>query len=225
MSSSSSVSSSSYSRTQTTTVIPELQSWFYDFVKGSSVNKNKMPLPVDINDRYLSPDSFIALLFNDNYDTITYPTYKYLYKDEDFSFWPNKVKRRIMIYPVSARYLVTDNDTGLNVFMLRADDLTLLDALLAYRGDSTSLIITSSISTSFDSTSNILYANYDNLSTYLSKLIFLYIDLKINNNYSNYNTTSLVSTGAVLDSLYETYVMDQFFDFMTVRVPDVTTFD
>jgi len=208
-----------------TILVGELQAWSHSFILGSTINKNAVPLPVDIGDVYLSPNSFIALLFNDDYDTVTYPNYKYLYKEESISCWPSTVKNRIMIYPISAKYLVIDDDEGTNVFTLQSDDFSLLDALLSYRGDSTGVIIVDSVTTYFDSTANILYATYNNLSTILSKLIFLYLDLKLNDNYSNYNNTTLVSNGTILETLYEMYVMDQYFDFMSLRESDITTFD
>ncbi|MBY9000878.1 MAG: hypothetical protein KGD64_08200 [Candidatus Heimdallarchaeota archaeon] len=155
-----------------TILVGELQAWFNSFVLGSTINKNAVPSPVEIGDVYLSPNSFIALLFNDDYDTAIYPVYKYLYKEESISCWPNTVKNRIMIYPTSAKYLVIDDNEGTNVFTLQSEDLTLLDSLLAYRADSTGVIIVDSVTTSFDSTSSILYATYDNLSTPLSRLIF-----------------------------------------------------
>jgi hypothetical protein len=208
-----------------TILVPELQKWFNDFVKNSSVNRYAVPMPVNIGDVYLTPDSFIALLFNDDYDTTIYPQYKYLYKEEDISCWPNVVKTRIMIYPYSAKYLVIDEDEGTNVFNLQSDDLTLLDALLAFRADSTSLTIVDSSTTSFDSTTTILYATYGNLSTELSKLIFLYLDLEVNGNFSNYNNASLVSSGEPLPTLYEFYLIDKYFEFMTTRESDITKFD
>ncbi len=208
-----------------TTLVPELQAWVYEFIKGSSVNRYEIPSPVDIGDVYLSPQSFIALLFNDEYNAVLYPHYKYLYKEESISCWPTLVKNRIMIYPSSAKYLAIDDDEGTNVFGLQSDDFVLLDALLAFRGDSTGVVIVSSVTTSFDSTANILYATYSNLSTTLSKLIFLYLDLEIYNNYLNYDNLTLVSSGLVLESLYEVYVIDKYFDYMTLREPDLSTFD
>lgn len=208
-----------------TILVPELQAWVNSFIKGSSINKNEIPLPVDIDDVYLSPNSFISLLFNDDYDVITYPIYKYLYKEESVSCWPTLVKTRIMIYPSSAKYLVIDDTEGTNVFNLCAENLSMLDGLMSYRNDSTSIIIADSTAAIFDSTANVLYATYNNLQSSLSKLIFLYLDLKINNNYSNYNNSTLVSNGSVLETLYEMYVMDKYFDYMTLRESDITTFD
>ena len=136
-----------------TILVPELQKWFNDFVKNSSVNRYAVPMPVDIDDVYLTPDSFIALLFNDDYDTTIYPQYKYLYKEESITCWPSHVQTRLMIYPHCASYLVIDEIEGSNTFNLQSDDLTLLDSLLAYRMDATSLTIVDSATTWFDSTS------------------------------------------------------------------------
>ena len=130
-----------------------------------------------------------------------------------------------MIYFICSRYLVIDESEGTNVFNLQQDDLTLLDALLQFRTDSTSVTIIDSAITLLDSTTNILYATYGNLSTYLSKLIFLYLDLEINSNFSNYDNTSLVSNGDPLTTLYEFYLIDKYFEFMTLRESDITTFD
>ncbi len=96
---------------------------------------------------------------------------------------------------------------------------------MSFRADSTGITIVSSVTTSYDSTANILYATYGNLSTDLSQLIFLYLDLEINGNFSNYNNTTLVSSGDVLTTLYEFYVIDKYFDFMTRREIDLSTFD
>jgi len=208
-----------------TILVPELQKWFHSFVKESSVNRYAVPMPIDIGDVYLTPDSFISLLFNDEYDTVIYPQYKYLYKQESISCWPTFVLTRLMIYPTCSRYLVIDESEGTNVFNLQQDDLTLLDALLQFRTDSTSVTIIDSAITLLDSTTNILYATYGNLSTYLSKLIFLYLDLEINSNFSNYDNTSLVSNGDPLTTLYEFYLIDKYFEFMTLRESDITTFD
>ena len=56
-----------------TILVPELQKWFHSFVKESSVNRYAVPMPIDIGDVYLTPDSFIFFLFNDEYDTVIYP--------------------------------------------------------------------------------------------------------------------------------------------------------
>jgi len=197
-----------------TILVPELQSWFYRFVLTSNLNKSEIPIPTNIDSVYLPQKSFIELLFNDSYE---YQDYKYKYLSDTNTYgWPYVVRNRMMVYPASARYY-TLNDRGTNFFNLEHDDFVLLDALVAYRNDSTAVTI---VTTSpapvayFDSTSMILYANFNDLNTNLSKLIFLYLDLKIYNRYSNYDTTTLIAQ-TLLESLYESYVLENMYDYVT----------
>jgi hypothetical protein len=174
---------------------------------------------VDIPELYLSTNSFINLLFDDSFSSLTY---EYRYKEETNKLiWPRIVLQRIQVYPASSKYLVLSN-TGNNVFNLQQDDLVLLDALLAFRLDSTSVtIVENSQPAFFDSTSNILYVDFSLLSTPLSKLIFLYLDLKINENFTRYNNLLLVSSGGLLESCFEAYVIDEYFKFITNREPNL----
>lgn len=198
------------------TLVPELQHYFYLFVVGSKVNKWRVPSPVDIDELFLGPNSFIEMLLNNTYSK---NSYEYRYANEtSILCWPPNVRRRIQVYAGSSKYLRLD-PTGDNVFNLQQDDFTLLDALLGYRTDGTAVTIVDTAGTAvYDSTSMILYARYDNLSTELSKMIFLYLDLELNGNFQNYDNLNLVSTGGVLQSCYEHYLIDQYFCFMTERV-------
>jgi hypothetical protein len=198
-----------------TLLVPELQYWFHKFVLESNLNKSETPTPTTIDPVYLPQKSFIELLFNDDY---AYPDYKYKYLSDTNTYgWPYTVRNRMMIYPVSARYYTLD-DHGTNFFNLYHDDFVLLDALAAYRYDSTGVvhvtINTTKPTVYFDSTSFILYANFNILNTNLSKLIFLYLDLKLYNHYLNYDTTTLIAE-TLLESLYEAYVLEHMFDYMT----------
>jgi hypothetical protein len=198
-----------------TILIPELQYWFQQFVLTTNLNKSEIPIPTTLDVVYLPQKSFIELLFNDNYPYLEYK-YNYL-ADTNVYGWPYTVRNRLMIYPVSARYY-TLNDHGTNFFNLSHDDFVLLDALVAYRHDTTAVIHLSIDTTQqniyFDSTSVILYANFNLLNTNLSKLIFLYLDLKLYNRYTNYDTTALISR-TTLESLYEAYVLEYMYDYMT----------
>ena len=201
------------------TLVPELQHWFYEFVTGSTVNKYKIPIPVDIAESYLVSNnraSFVELLFNDSY---SYTTYQYLYKpNASWSCIPIHVLNRLQIYPGVGKYLKLDATDGTNTFALTQENFTMLNALLQYRQDSTSVTIVDSTTgaLSFDSTSNILTVDYSGLSTNLSKLIFLYLDLKINNRITNYNNTTLISS-TVLETCYEAYVLENYFNFVSAR--------
>lgn len=203
-----------------TILVPELQYWFNNFVTFSKVNKNEVPAPVPVDEIFLPKKSFIEMLFNERY---SYDEYITLYSEESKACWPQSTASRLCIYPSSAKYMILDNQ-GANFFNLQNDDLILLDALLAYREDSTSVTIIDSATLSFDTTANILYANFNILQTTLSKLIFLYLDLKIYGNYQNYDNLSLVTTGTpppLLETMFETLLIDEYFAYMTDREVDV----
>jgi hypothetical protein len=223
------------------TIVPELQHWYSLFVIDSSiVTKDRIPPPVDIPELYLSNISFISMLFNNSY---CQDSYEYKYKQEtNVLCIPRIAYDRMIVYPSSSQYVNID-PKGDNIFALQADDFTLLDALLKYRTlicdstgvetacgvDATSfnLVMIDSTNVSFvcDATTNIciLQASLGSLSTELSKLIYLYLDLKVNGNFLNYNNTSLISTGGMLESCYESYLIDQYYKCMsskTVLFPD-----
>jgi len=207
------------------TLVPELQAWFYNFVVNSVVNKFEVPAPVDIADIYLPQKSFIEMLFNEAY---AYTEYNYLYNSETrLECWPTLTRQRLCIYPGSARYMVLA-DTGKpgdNIFGIESADLTLLDALLGYRTDGTAVTIVEIDATAalaFDSTALVLYANYSSLPTPLSKLIYLYLDLKLYGRYENYNDLNVISTVKVLDTMYELLLIDEYFAFISARAIDVT---
>ena len=197
-----------------TKLIPELQYYFSEFVVNSSINRYGVNISSSIPTIYLQNKSFIELLLNENY---SYDSYNYLYNENTNRYsWPEVVKKRLLIYPTSAKYYeCTNNINGENLFNIQSEDLVLLDALLAYRIDSTSVnIITDSTAIVF--IDNILYANYDDLISGLSKLIFLYLDLKIYERYTNYNNKILISN-SLLEYCYETFVLDKMFDIVSSK--------
>jgi len=196
-----------------TALVPELQYYINNFVISSVVNKYEVPVPVTVDEIFLTPGTVVELLFA---DTFSSSTYTYLYKEEDRASWPVLTRQRLMLYPSSKYYI--PSPTGGNIFNLQGHDFVLLDSLLKYRQDSTSLTIVDSTSVSFvDSIPAILYANFETLNTPLSKLIYLYLQLKIYNNYSNYNNLNLITTGTLLETCFELKLVDEFFTFMTDR--------
>jgi hypothetical protein len=206
-----------------TIVVPELEIYSRRFIVSSEVNKYGIPFPPELPTDCFPLGSFITMLFDECYD-LDY--YKYLYKEvTDKLSWPAVVRRRLNVYPISARYMILDDD-GSNIFTLQADDFTMLDALLTFRQDSTSVVVidsTASVSFGYDSTSDlwILTAGINTLSTELSKLIFIYLDLMVNKNISNYNTITPISTDFSLETVYELFVIDKYFEFVSCNAIDV----
>lgn len=200
-----------------TQLIAELQSHFYTFVTNSTVNKYKVPFPPYIDEIFLRPKSFIHLLFQEDYNHDTY-YYHFNLDTNHRGAWPRVIRDRIMVYSQSAQYLVCDT-TGMNVFNIKQHDVVLLDALLKYRQDSTAVIIVDSTNVHFVEAipQSTLYANFNSLNTTLSKLIFLYLDLKINENFENYNDLNPISINTLLESMFEMYVIDEYFNYFTQR--------
>ena len=98
------------------TLVPELQYWFNRFIKSSIVNKNEVPLPVTFNDCFLPQNSFIEVLFNENFSG---DEYHYLYTEDTNKLgWPEITRNRLMIYPGSAKYMRV-GETGDNIFGLQ----------------------------------------------------------------------------------------------------------
>lgn len=205
-------------------LVPELQHAFNKFILESEINKYQMPTPVNIPELYLTENSFINMLFKDEYNL---SNYSYLYLDETNPFFiPQVASSRLQIYPGIAKYLIMDSATGSNIFNLQADDFTMLDALLVYRNDSTALTIIDSTSETTlitDATNNtsILFTEYNILSTELSKMIYLYLDLKIYERYINYNNQQIISTGGLLQTCYEAYLTEQFYLFIKQNKPNL----
>lgn len=203
-------------------LVPELQHWFHDFVINSKINKYQVPPPVDIPEFYLGANSFIAMLFNDMYME---PTYEWRYSEEEDPFCvPRIAATRLQVYPGSSVYLKLDSD-GSNIFNLQSDDFATLDALLAYRNDGTALTVIDSTSVSFVSDSSagiyILYASLGALTTELSKMVYLYLILQLYGRYEEYNNDQIITSGGLLQTCYESYLIDKYFCFMTLRHPDL----
>ena len=207
-----------------TIVVPELQLWANRFVLSSSVNKYEVPYPVyDLTHCY-PEGSFISMLFDDNYPL---DFYEYLYAEkEDRLSWPWVVRQRLLVYPRSAKYMIINTVTGENLFLLQQDDFTMLDTLLAFRMDSTSVTVIddSTSPVSFDSTTGVVVASLETLTTELSKLIFVYLDLCVNENTSNYDSIIPISTEHALQTVYELYVLDKYFDVVSARETDVAPY-
>jgi len=186
-----------------TRVVPDLIYYTQQYVINSIANKAKIPFPPEISSVYLGENkSFIRLLFDETWPT-SLTSYRYLYRQEtDTTSIPSDIFKRMMLYPASSRYFISDSDStsvcDINIFNLQSDDLTMLDLLLQYRLDSSSV--------------NLISIDYDSLSTNLSKLIYIYLNFKINSDYDSFNiTTPISSETEILENFYESLIIDTIF--------------
>ena len=203
--------------TANTQLVPELQHYVYEFIVSSAVNKHQVPVPVDVDSIFLEQGTIVELLFD---ETFTGSSYKYLYQQVPRTQWPYIIRQRLSLYS-SSQYLQASDSTGLNVFNLQHDDLLMADVLLKYRNDSTSVVVvndSTATSISIVTSGNLttVTANVNLFSTSLSKLIFLYLDLKINGNYLTYFTLSDVisSNNEVLATCFELKLIDDYFQYI-----------
>lgn len=190
-----------------TIVIPELEYWFYNFLLSSYLNLNQVPYPATLyNDIYLGQkNSFIRLLFDDEWPE-DLNDYNFLYRYySNKSAWPSLIRDRLCIYRSAKYYAIDDTqaDDSENFFSLAQDDLLMLDKLLEFRTGE------------LDTTASV-QIEYEDLTTSLSKLIHIFLDLKLDGNYSNFDLTNIMSeSNSLLETLYEIYLLEHIFRFIS----------
>jgi hypothetical protein len=179
-------------------------------IRGSQLNKDQTPAPVKIQDSYLGiPTSFIRVLFDDTWpsdSTSDSTAVSHLYAEvPDRYAWPYPVKTRLLVYPTLAKYYIPSSDSSSqNLFVLVDDDLRMIDKLIDYRSNPAHADISDIV--------------FNDLTTGLSKLIYVYLDLKINNRTTYYDGTTLLARDRnILENCYEVYVIQNVFDTVSSR--------
>jgi len=187
-------------------VVPDLLYYTGQYVLNSFANKFKIPFSEFPRNYLISDDSFIRLLFDENWPA-NLTSYQYLFQIEsDALNIPSDIRRRIKVFPVDVSYYNLPACQGAigdtNIFDLQNDDLDMLDLLLQYRLDSTSV--------------NIVTIIYDDLSTVLSRLIYIYLRFKITRDYSLLDTEDPIArSDSVLENFYESYLVDLVFIYIS----------
>jgi hypothetical protein len=185
-------------------VIPDLLYYVEKYVKSSTANKYSIPFPATFDiESLVENKSFIRLLFDETWDSTSVTSYRFLYRQEDcLNTAAETTKRRMAVRYEQAYFFICDSDDptvcNVNVFDIQQDDIDMLDLLLQYRIDSSSVSLISIV--------------YDDLSTNLSKLIYHYLNFKINNEYALFDTTTpIASSDSVLENFYESFIVDIIF--------------
>lgn len=187
-----------------TIVIPELQYYFGMFVKKTTLNKDEIPFPVQLNREDLYEDrSFLRLLFDEEWPA-DYTHYYFFYHERACSEnWPAIVQTRANIYARTASYWVACDSTAsfaINIFNLGTEEIAMVDQLLLYR---------------LNPCTYSLSIDFSVLTTNLGKLIWLYLNLKVNEDYSIIDTTTpIASSDSTLENMYEIYLIENVFSFV-----------
>ncbi len=178
--------------------VPELDYFFHEYWKTrGEFSIHEIPIPVILSDiSIIKPGSFIELLFSENFSE---DTYRYLFLKRLISSFSRPIRERLLVTKALQPYMcettVSDSSGTINIFSLENDDILLLNHLLGYRvGETVDLSST----------------DYNSLSTNLSKMIYLYLDLVVNGNYTDINSeTPMSDSTSVLEVLYEIYLVNE----------------
>jgi hypothetical protein len=174
------------------------------FVKKTTLNKDEIPFPVQLERTDLYEDrSFIRLLFDDDWPA-THNHYYICYHERACKEnWPAIVQTRANIYPRTSSYWVACDCTAsfaINIFNLGSEEVSMLDQLLIYRLNPCTYSLT---------------INYSTLTSNLGKMIWIYLNFKVNEEYSKIDTTTpIASSDNTLENMYECYIIENVFSFV-----------
>ena len=200
-----------YSRTH---FFPELNYWIHVLIRKSTISDKETKRPCHIEDtKWQGSESVISLLFDETFQN---QQYQHLFYPADLIRLRSAeklIQRRLQIYgpyvkpylTVSEEYLSLlngspvelDDVIGENYFNISDEDLVFLDLLLTYR---------------LTDNANISGIVFNDIVSSLSKLIYIYLDFKLNGNLTNYSTTGITSDPKnLLQSLFEKFVINSIY--------------
>jgi hypothetical protein len=180
---------------------PELNYYFYNYwMNYGKIVSDFIFIPESYDlttDNVIEKNSLFSLLFNRSFSS---EEYYYLFDEITLSDLPRGIKERIG-YSGSEIHIYQGAPSGImgstseNILNLQTDDLMMMDLLLQYRiGNMPSLVG--------------IY--HDNLSTTISKLIYRYLDFKLNANFSWFNTNTLISDQTnIVEVILELYILNE----------------
>jgi len=185
--------------------IPELNIWQYRRSYETPINDFSFDVPIFIQDQWYSPSSVINLLFNDSF---SYPTYNFIYKQIEFnSICDMTLSRRISIFLNRCLKIYVLDDTqniqSENILNITSEEEQLLDILLCYR--------IGFDSTSCDSTTTLDIITYEDLNSGLSKMLYVFLDMVINDKYDHFEDSRMSDSNRLLEIIYEKYLIDFYF--------------
>ena len=180
-------------------ITADLQYWYDHFVVNhKGLNKHQFQFPAR---NKIYEQSFIELLFNDQYDKTSY---RYMYREIlDKQSWPDSIRTRMMLNPDTAHYYIADGDDpeeyNINLYDIQSHDIVMMDRLLVYRLE--------------PQNSTLVGIDYDILDTALAKMIYIYLELKLTGVYSKYDNSAIFTTRVnSLETCYETYLTQNIFE-------------
>jgi len=181
---------------------PELNYWIYTRYFESPINEYHFEFPIELSStRYWIPTSVFSLLFDDSFNETSYSI---MFNRITFeSITESILSMRLSRYRSDLEIFInTDSSSSVSVNALDIDseEEELLDVLFHYRTDS------------LDTSAELNVIVYDNLQSGLSKLIYIYLQLMVNNNIEIYNNSDVIANHQrLLEVVFEKYLIDAYF--------------
>jgi len=197
-------------------IIPELNYWIYQRYFEGPINEYPFEFPTEMNkSKWCSDNSVLNLLFN---ETFNEDSYQILYKQISFQNLNDIIlttrlvqfrndiqiykcsRGSVLPYPPPTTPCSLPNENGENIFEFDEEEINLLNILFDYR------------STGYDTSSQLDVIIFDDLNSSLSKLIYIYLQLSIYDNFDIYdNSLTYSNQNRLIELLFEKYVIDTYF--------------
>lgn len=184
--------------------LPDLNYWIHKRCYETDINEFPFEIPSEILSSWIISNSVVNLLFNDSYKE---SDYNYLYKQAVFGRIQDiKLTRRIstLLGQGLVVYLL-DNDEfstlfanydAQNIFEFTEEEINMLDLLLQFRQNNSV---------------NISGIDFDSLQSSFSQLVYIYLNLMVNDTFEIYDTYEPISGDRFIEVIFEKYVVDSYF--------------
>jgi hypothetical protein len=180
--------------------IPELNYWFSMYYKNhSDIKINNVIIDNIFDTKSFHNCSFLKLLFCNIFEC---DSYYYGFEEKTLISYNIGILERINTLIKKPKIYECTENGELNLFELTEDDLNMLDLLLLYKKGYDNSTLNSSV--------GLEGINFSDLKTKLSQLIFIYLDLMINEKYEQLkNLDNLIKNKNLLDQMFEYYVINE----------------
>ena len=171
---------------------PELDFWFKDYWNSrGEITVSQINLPVVVNEEYVCTGSIFELLFNIGFD---HTTSMFGFGEVSYTTFPPRIKDRLSIKANRPTCYMSDS-TGDNIKEITDEEIDMMILLLDYRDD---LDV------------DISDLVYDNLESRLSKLVYIYLDVMVNDEYSSIDRIPLLDDSTrTIDLMFEIFTCNE----------------
>jgi len=207
--------------------VPEINFWGLQIISKSCVYQDFKRYPVPVKEsEWRRNGSILDLLFNYTFDYSTYSIYYTKVRSCDID--DININQRSTVRAGQLSTYVCDTSAALEVFNISdvdfgsgtdiIDDINVSKHLTIYNvfnitsGEKDLLDLLFLYKTEVDISTIFAQIDYNKLSSCLSKLIYIYLDIELNNNYSLYdNEIPVTDQSRLICWLYEKFVIDHLY--------------